>query len=616
MTPAITKKTTLFSLLLIFWLASPSTPLLCAADPTEQTSLTLRSFKIRGVKDVPLKKLTEQLVTPLPSPWPWKKPPPFRPDELERDLELLQNEFRRHGFYHTVITPEVRILDSDRVDVILQVTMGSWVKVTRVEVTWETPTPPMNLKALEEQRPLKVGDRFSEEHYDALKRLYLNHLLDHGYPRAQVEGKVWLDAEADTADILITLKPGRLAFFGEARLRGELKTPPYLIFRRLTFKPGEVFSFNELYNSQRRLYETDLFQSVTLTPDLAAEKDGHIPVMVEIQEKKKRSVKVGLGYGDEDEFRARLAMRFRNLAGGGRLLDLETKYSRLETKVAGTFTNPQFMASKNDAVLLGGFARRYLPGFTDKAYYTQARLERDLPWLLRGYLGYGLEFARPFNIPTQTLLLLKETESGRLYTASMAMVGLRRDSADNPIYPRRGGLVSASAEVAPDFLGSSLQFVRTVLDARRYQALGRSEAVLAARLKLGLIEPIQATADIPIYRRFFCGGYGSARGYRLDYLGPRNQAGDPLGGEALLEGSLEARLPLYKDLHALAFLDFGNVFLKIRHLNLGQLKYASGFGLRYHTPFGPVGLDVGFPLNPIDPRRDDYRLHFTIGQTF
>ncbi len=39
-------------------------------------------------------------------------------------------------------------------------------------------------------------------------------------------------------------------------------------------------------------------------------------------------------------------------------------------------------------------------------------------------------------------------------------------------------------------------------------------------------------------------------------------------------------------------------------------------GLRYVTPIGPVGVDIGFPLNPIDPTRDDYQVHFAIGQAF
>ncbi len=195
-------------------------------------------------------------------------------------------------------------------------------------------------------------------------------------------------------------------------------------------------------------------------------------------------------------------------------------------------------------------------------------------------------------------------------------MGLRQDTTDDPADPRRGGLIATNLEVAPDFLGSSLQFFRTTAEVRRYHSLGATNVVLAGRLKVGFIDPIQATSEIPIYRRFFAGGEGSVRGYRYDYLGPRDISGNPLGGEALVEGSLEVRIPLYKDFRAVAFLDFGNVFLKIRDLDLGQLKYSSGVGLRYQTPVGPIGVDVGFPLNPIDPGRDRYRFHLTIGQAF
>ena len=71
-----------------------------------------------------------------------------------------------------------------------------------------------------------------------------------------------------------------------------------------------------------------------------------------------------------------------------------------------------------------------------------------------------------------------------------------------------------------------------------------------------------------------------------------------------------------EEIRAVAFLDAGNVYLKPRDIDLGRLRYASGFGVRYQTPVGPVGLDVGFPLNPLDPKQDSYRLYFTIGQAF
>ena len=71
------------------------------------------------------------------------------------------------------------------------------------------------------------------------------------------------------------------------------------------------------------------------------------------------------------------------------------------------------------------------------------------------------------------------------------------------------------------------------------------------------------------------------------------------------------------------FLDGGNVWTNSWDLNLGDMRYDVGPGLRYNTPVGPLRLDLGFQLNPIpgllingkpEPRR--FRVHFSIGQAF
>ena len=607
------------SLVIALWLtvllALPGRPLSAASDPGETGGPRLRSLRIIGAKTIPVKKIKAEMVLPTPSWLPWKKLPLFKEDELAGDLVRLKTYYQRQGFYHTRIVPKVETKDN-RVSVELHITEGPFVRVAQEEVKETPTTPPVALSALKAKWPLKVGDRFTVDGYEALKRLYRDYLLDHGYPQAQVEGKILLDEQKNTAKIEVTVTPGSLGYFGDVKIKGNVETPDYLIRRQLTFKPGDIFSFKELYDSQRKLYGLDLFQTATLTPLEDQEKDHRIPVEVSIQEKKKRSVKLGLGYGDEDRFRARLGLSFRNLGGGGRTLELDGKHSSIEDRVTSTFTNPQLWASHNDLVLQGGYIRRYLPGFTDKSTVTQERLERDLPWKIRGYVGHGLEFARPFNIPEETLAILTQTTTGKLYRASMLLLGLRRDTTDNPVDPHHGSLLAWTQEFAPNFLGSNLQFLRNVVEGRGYQAIGHSDFVLAGRLKFGVIQPIQSTQQIPIFRLFFAGGNDSNRGYRFDYLGPRTASGLPIGGEALMEGSLEGRIPLYQDFRAVVFTDFGNVFQQTANFDLGQLRYASGLELRYMTPIGPLGVGIGVPWNPINSHKDNYRVYFTIGQAF
>jgi len=69
--------------------------------------------------------------------------------------------------------------------------------------------------------------------------------------------------------------------------------------------------------------------------------------------------------------------------------------------------------------------------------------------------------------------------------------------------------------------------------------------------------------------------------------------------------------------------DAGNVWATTSAIDLRDLRYAVGIGLRYRTAIGPVRFDVGYQLNPIDgllvngtPQTRRWRIHFSIGQAF
>ena len=192
-----------------------------------------------------------------------------------------------------------------------------------------------------------------------------------------------------------------------------------------------------------------------------------------------------MGYGDEDKIRARLGLRYRNLWGGGRLLDLDARYSTLGYLFSESFSNPVVFGTSFDFVQQSGARRRNLPGFNDRAFFTQSRLERDIPWDLRVYFGHGLEFARPFNLPVETLILLEGTQPEKMYRSSFALLGLRQDTTDSHIEPRRGGIMNLGAEFAPSFFGSDMQYLQSVLDLRRYHAIGDSKFVAAGRVTVG-----------------------------------------------------------------------------------------------------------------------------------
>jgi outer membrane protein insertion porin family/translocation and assembly module TamA len=128
---------------------------------------------------------------------------------------------------------------------------------------------------------------------------------------------------------------------------------------------------------------------------------------------------------------------------------------------------------------------------------------------------------------------------------------------------------------------------------------------------------------VPFYKRYFLGGASSIRGWGRYEVSPLSGFGFPIGGFSTLEGSSEIRFPVWGNLGGIAFIDYGNVWSGAWEFDVKDLRYAAGPGLRYVTPIGPIRVDVGFQLNPIDgllvngaEQKRPLRIHFSIGQAF
>jgi translocation and assembly module TamA len=164
--------------------------------------------------------------------------------------------------------------------------------------------------------------------------------------------------------------------------------------------------------------------------------------------------------------------------------------------------------------------------------------------------------------------------------------------------------------------GSVFGYSRLQIDASFYQPV-TGDVVLAGRTRLGTI--VGASRDrIAPSRRFYAGGGGSVRGYGFQRLGPRDPVfDDPIGGRGLAEFALEARVrtPLFNNaVSVVPFIDAGNISTSSLP-GFDELRFGAGIGVRYHTNFGPIRVDVATPLNPQggDPR---IAVYVSLGQAF
>jgi len=208
---------------------------------------------------------------------------------------------------------------------------------------------------------------------------------------------------------------------------------------------------------------------------------------------------------------------------------------------------------------------------------------------------------------------LSKEDTGTLIISGWRL-GVFYDSRDNPFYPAKGIFSGITLKLTSPLFFSETDFVKLTAYYNFYHQVMK-RVVLAASVRGGVAQGYFHTDELPIVERFFLGGRTTVRGYEQDTLGPKGSDGNPTGGNAFLMENLEARVSLSNSLGLVAFLDGGNVWMKISDINPKDIKFTTGLGLRYNTPVGPLRVDYGYKLQR-EKGESAGEVHFSIGHAF
>ncbi len=172
-------------------------------------------------------------------------------------------------------------------------------------------------------------------------------------------------------------------------------------------------------------------------------------------------------------------------------------------------------------------------------------------------------------------------------------------------------MASFSLEYAPEAVGSDIRFIRSVAQAYHFRPL--RGLVFASAARAGTVVPLGGQ-ELILSERFFAGGARTVRGVAEGGLGPRDVFG-AAGGQMLVVLNQEVRMPVYRWLRGVGFLDAGNVFTRPRDASLRGLVGSIGFGLRLSSPFALLRADYGRPIWG-EPAGVSGRWTFGIGHAF
>jgi outer membrane protein insertion porin family/translocation and assembly module TamA len=585
-----------------------------AASPS--ASPQVRFIVFHGTRHFSAKQLKEVLET-KEKRFRWLSEAPLNDERFAEDLGRLEQYYKSQGFYHMrVASHQVSPLLGREVRVDIHVEEGPPMVLKSVEVRvnqrLESPWDADIRKLL----PLQPGKRFTSPGYRDCEKALLRYLSDWGYPKAKVELGARLDKRSNEAKLSVDVTTGPVCTFGPVAIEGLHKVEEQIIWRELTFRPGERFSMGRIQESQRRLFNLTLFQFVDMTVEEMDSDAVELPVRILVKEARKQTVRAGIGYGTEDKYRGRLEWEIRDFLGDGRRLEFDAKASAIVQIVEGTFYQPYLLDAHSAFQSKTGISQENQVAYDNRKVYTYNSFEYLFSPKITARLGHQLESNRLLDVNLDLLAREKADESNQEFFISSLVMSLAWVRVDDILNPKTGFQVLPNLEWASSALGSEVDYVRMSLEGRGYVPVG-DIGVVAARLLWGSLSTAENTDSIPIFKRFFAGGSNSVRGYPYQRLGPLDRDGDPIGGLTLFEGSVEARVPVYEKLEGVVFFDFGNVYLDSFASFDGGLRYTSGCGIRYLTPVGPVRFDFGYALNPIPGDFfAPYHFYFSIGQAF
>ncbi|OGS28198.1 MAG: hypothetical protein A2297_05355 [Elusimicrobia bacterium RIFOXYB2_FULL_48_7] len=570
----------------------------------------VHKLSFSGFKQVSASAARKTMVTKSPSFFFWNKNPVFNETALQQDIRRVANYCKNEGFFDATASYTLKY-ENRSVDILITATEGLPYYVESTTVTINDSAPPVIVQALENKVTIKTGEIFKIGQFDETKKEFNDYLKKSGYGAASVAGKVIIDRTARTIAVVIPVITGPVQYFGGTAIKNNTYVKSGDIMAQVSFREGDKFLADELENTRMNIYGLNLFKTVTVNPVIST--GTVIPVEINVTEKSKRSIKLGLGYGAEDNFRVSAGWTRYYLADEPRTLTLSAKNSSIISNFTASLAQPFFMNRKTGLTGTLSLDREDITSYTNEKLTLLAKVDRKYFESLHAFTGYSLEMDRPVNIKVDISEEIKATLPDKLYLISGVLFGASYNTIKT-LLPENGVFYSIFLEQASYLLGSEIDYTKGVAEGQNFAKIS-DNLVFAARVKYGVILPQRDTAEIPIFKRFFSGGGASVRGYGFHEIGPVDIYGTPLGGHYLFEYSVELQQHLSTKSNLVAFLDAGEVHNTA--FIASELKYGTGLGLRYATPIGPLGFDAGFPLNPgnsVD--LNQYRLYFSLGQAF
>ncbi len=498
--------------------------------------------------------------------------------QLQEELQLFYQE---QGFWHA----KIRLVKKENKAIFL-ITENAPMKVAYISVTSDFPIAAFI--------PFHINDRFIIPKFIQMKRAIKEALLKAGYCSATFNPKAYIYKKKNLAYIAVYLSKGSVCRIKSISVQSPQNIPEKVVLDHIYLHPSQKFSLERVKESYRALNSLGYFQNVLI--DYSKKIDNQIILDIKTYPKRHRNIyKAGIGYESDRGFV--LDLHYKHLNYHLHQPSLSILYSDKLQKIEFGDFYPSIHIF--DTAL----------DITSKLQLLQERF--DTYTLRTKEVQFNL-LKQTFSISYEVGALIQKVDiadnTSCISSSSSTLIYPRLhmifDHRDSKTLPTKGYMVGLEAMSSIKAL-SNTDFVRIDAKANLYIPFGSWH--LVAKAELG--ELFVSSGSVPPSLHFFAGGPSSNRAYGYHKIYALD-SDCKIGGDSLLQTTLEIRHPLTKSIQGAIFWD--RTYLARKHFQFDHYVDGVGVGLLYPTKIGTFKAYVG--IDPKNPSQNN--LSFFIGEIF
>ncbi|MCY6411092.1 outer membrane protein assembly factor BamA [Acinetobacter sp. VNH17] len=615
-------------------------------------------------------------------------------EKMAASLEALRALYLNKGYINFNIINSQLNISEDKKHIFIEVSVdeGSQFKFGETKFLGDALYKPEELQML---KLYKDGETYSQEKVNAVKQLLLRKYGNAGYYYAEVNIVPEINNQTGIVNLNYYINPGQQVTVRRINFTGNSKTADEVLRREMRQMEGALASNEKIDLSKVRLERTGFFKTVDVKPVRVPNSPDQVDLNVNVEEQHSGTTTLAVGYSQNGGVTFQAGLSQTNFMGTGNRVAIDLSRSETQDYYNLSVTDPYFT--------IDGVSRGY------NVYYRKTKLNKD--YNVNNYVtdsvGGSLSFGYPIdeNQSLSASIGIDQTKvrtgpsvstyirdyllanggkstgsatycpedqwakdadgkytgecnpggeitydnafEGEFLTYTLNL-GWSYNTLNRPIFPTSGMSHRVGLEVG--IPGSDVDYQKLTYDAQAFMPLWGG-FVLRGYGKLGYGN------DLPFYKNFYAGGYGSVRGYDNSSLGPKYPSvifqetgqSDPdpeeVGGNALVQFGTELALPLpfkgdwARQVRPVLFAEgaqvfdtkcdvpSGNILVNSSNVDIKQyckdnynfnfdnMRYSVGVGFTWITMIGPLSLSYAFPLN--DKKGDDTKsIQFEIGRTF